>query len=266
MGIVYETGYLNNNSTTATSIDYIFYRGNDLGTVSSDNIDTFMSEHDISTGLFTDLCIGDYFTASCNFRSSGPLSSSSTTSTITFRIMDIDPYYNISASGIAGTHHILVVPDQILTTASMNSSTTNSTGYKGSTMYSKTIASIDTTLAAIFGDYYLSYNEIISTDNSTSTTTVSVKSILMNELEAFGDTTSSISSSGLLDYQLPGFAQNSSLLIAYDTSSSAAQWWLRDCNNRNTFCSVDTTGAAASSNAGGWGNTSYGVRPRFCLG
>ena len=38
-----------------------FYRGKNLGTLTSTNIDDFCSDHEISTGKFTDLFLGDYF-------------------------------------------------------------------------------------------------------------------------------------------------------------------------------------------------------------
>jgi hypothetical protein len=194
--------------------------------------------------------------------------------------MDIDPYYNIEESGIAGKHHILVVPDQILTTAAMNiqpstgsvitGSVYYDTGYYGSDMLNKTLPSIDTTLSAtVFGDHLLSYNEIVSTDNSTGTTTASVKSIIMNEMEVLGYTTNSVASSGLLDYQLSGFKQNSDLIIAYKTSGSSTSYWVRDCcmvttnPARRAYCCIITS----SGNSDTWhpGN-STGVRPRFLLG
>ena len=46
-----------------TSHNAIF-RGKNLGTVTADNVDTFIADHGISTGAFTDLYVGDYFTIS----------------------------------------------------------------------------------------------------------------------------------------------------------------------------------------------------------
>jgi hypothetical protein len=176
--------------------------------------------------------------------------------------MDINPYYGISESGISSRHHVLIVPDQIFKLNKMTKSNSNTSGYKGSYMYSTVIPTIDSNLYAIFGDHLLSYNEIVSTDNSTSTTTVSVRSILMNEMEVFGKKTYSKNISGLLNYQLPGFKQNSDLKIGY-YNGNAKQYWERDCCGTTNFCCVYTNGSASDNN--GY-NNSYGVRPRFLLG
>jgi hypothetical protein len=178
--------------------------------------------------------------------------------------MDIDPYWGISASGIADKHHILIVPDKILTTSYMNSSSTNSTGYYGSYMFNTTIPTIDANLEAIFGDHLLSYNEIVCTDNSTGTTTATVKSILMNEIEIFGERLYSTKSSGMIS-QLLGFAQNSDLKKTYNTNGVSVYYWLRECRYSNTFCFVCSDGTA-DYDYGYYASSSSGVRPRFLLG
>jgi hypothetical protein len=256
MGVVYESGHFmagnsaasgGGNASTAINTERMIYRGNNLGEVSISNIDTFMINHGISEGYFTDLCIGDYFTASY----SG--------TTTTFRVMDIDPYYNISESGIAGKHHILIVPDQILTTSYMNSTKTSSTGYKGSYMFTTTIPSVNSNLKSIFGIYLLSHNEIVSTNDSTGTDTVSVTSILMNEIEVSGETKYSVASSGTIS-QLSGFKQNSSLKACGD------RYWERDVGSgQYYFCYINENGYLDGGSTAP-ASASYGVRPRFLLG
>jgi hypothetical protein len=246
MGTVYEYRNWNTGGTNDYDTAILIhkaYGGNDLGTVSADNIDSFIEEHEIATGKFTDLYVGDYFTASYSGNST------------TFRVIDISPYYNMSESGIAGKHHILIVPDSILTSSYMNYSATNSTGYKGSNMYTSTISKVNSNLKDIFGNHLLSHNEIVSTSNGAATNTVSVTSILLNNIEIFGSKKYANYTSGLLNYQLPGF-KNFGLIKCRET------YLTRDCSSSGLFCTVESSGDASSITS----SYSEGVRPRFLLG
>jgi hypothetical protein len=264
MGTVYESGHSVklNNSDNIINFNYMNYRGNDLGEVSISTIDTFISSHNIQEGYFTDLYVGDYFTATYDG------------STITFRIMDIDPYYNIEESDICYTHHVLIVPD-ILCLSKMEIKSVSNINYKTSYINTNIIPIINTNLESIFGDHLLLYNETVPIDCNGSIATISVNSILMSEIEIFGRKANSSNKHGLLQYQLPGFKQNSNLQIGYykkdittywdiDFSSTASNIYYRYVYT-NISTSIANCGEAYVGNITNDTYT-YGVRPRFLLG
>jgi hypothetical protein len=267
MGQVYECRYGNlklngSNTSSDTSIDsdattiectgHRLYRGNDLGVVTPDTIDSFITSHGISSGSFTDLYVGDHFctdTITVNGQ---------TISQYNLIVLDIDPYYNISESNLYKTHHILALLD--IACVEYFSKYDNSNGYKK--IYNNSIMrTADLALDVTLGDHLLSYNEIISTDNSTGTEIASVKTIFMNEMEVFGKQIYSNNISGYINYQLPAFTQNSDLKIA-TYNGDAYSWWLRDCCGASGFCCVDTNGNPSYSDL----NDTTASYARFVIG
>jgi hypothetical protein len=162
MGTVYEYGNHSNSGSSSSSIidnnnyaiEHNVWRGNDLGSVTADNIDEFIETHGITKGTFDDLYLGDYFTGP-DISYSKPRSTTITV-TPTYRVMDIDPYWSISESTLYKKHHIIVVPD-------------NSIGYFCN-MYSTAdrfltdsgIVAMNESLEETFGDHLLEYNELLS--------------------------------------------------------------------------------------------------------
>jgi hypothetical protein len=205
--------------------------------------------HDVSNGAFNDLYVGDTFTADYG------------NTTIKFRIMDVDPYWGIEESGIADTHHLLIVPDNPLEYDKMNPEAINLTGYKGSYMFNEVIPSIDKKLEAIFGKHLLSYNEIVSTDNKDGTELVSVKSILMNQLEIFGFKDHD-HISGLLTRRISGFRMLHGIETLHNDRGKLEEWYERDCCGSSRFFCV----FYGVSNIAQHADTKYCIRPRFIIG
>ena len=110
MGTVFEYGYgYNKNSQAIGDLEEkTTYSATDLGTVSIDNIDSFITNHGISDGSFNDVYIGSYFTASYD------------STTITFRIAGLNWYCGHEDSILCNTPHAVIVPDQILTSVGMS--------------------------------------------------------------------------------------------------------------------------------------------------
>jgi hypothetical protein len=104
------------------------YRGKNLGTVTSSNIDSFVSTHEIYTGKFTDLYLGDYFTLQDG------------TYNIEWMIAGFDWGYNMGTSSMYVTDHaICVIPrGNGVLTAAYNDTDTTDNGY----IYSKLHADI----------------------------------------------------------------------------------------------------------------------------
>lgn len=86
------------------------YRGKNLGTSFTD-----AQKKAIKDGTFDDIYIGDYWVDGST----------------TWRVMDIDYFYGVSAisSDKITTHHLIVMPDDILYNATFHTSSSGSVGY-----------------------------------------------------------------------------------------------------------------------------------------
>lgn len=142
------------------------YRGKDvtsyLTATGDDNLFTR-----ISSGKFTDLYVGDYFTKDITIDGN--------TTTVTWRIAGFDMYYNKGDTCDNGTackvHHAVIVPDTSLTTAPMNDTDTTGGGYVGSKMYTTTIPTIETAIKNAFGSsHILKYRALLSNGVDASAT------------------------------------------------------------------------------------------------
>ena len=248
------------------------FRGKNLGTIDINNIDTFITEHGVSTGTFTDLYLGDYFTASYDGTNK------------TFRVAGFDTHMQQGDTNVITRHHIEIVPDQALTSAPMNS--TNTTGvsaneenesglgaFAGSDMFQLVLPTVNTNLEAIFGGHLFSYREILSNamdanapsgahptwkGASSNWTWYDVKAVLMSETEVYGSAVWSSSGydTGCGIHQIPLFAIEPRFI-------NLRYWyWLRSVASAAGFCNSGTYGDASYHYAA----YSSSVRPRFLLG
>lgn len=242
------------------------YRGNDLGTISSTSeLETFLTAHGVSTGEFTDLYIGDYFTIKDG------------TYNKVWEVAAFDQYYGSynSSSGVYAKHHVVLIPKSNLLSAQMNTSATTANGYKGSAMNTTTIPAVVTNLTKVLGTHLLSRYEWLSSTVNTSTTSMAgagltgattsnawtaVQACLPNEIEVYGTMVCSSSwyEAGISNRQLPLFRFRS---VNHNTGSSES-WWLRSVVSSSCFAYVLSFGYANYYNAA----SSGGVRPLICVG
>ena len=217
----------------------------------------------ISSGKFTDLYIGDYFKATINSKE------------ITCRIAGFDIYLGQGNTSPGFTaHHVVIVPDEALMNAPMNSSNVTTGGYKGSAMRQSTIPAVNGYLQTTFGNHLLTVSECISNtvDNSkpsagfnawngisTSVEWVESKADLLSEVEVYGTQIWGSSAYDIVTAhkQLPLFQ-----LAPEFINPGRFTWWLRAVVSSTHFAYVDGGGDA---NAGG-ASLSYGVRPRWLIG
>ena len=248
------------------------FRGKNLGTITASNIDAFITEHGISTGIFTDIYVGDYFTIS--YAGENKI----------IRVAGFDIYYNTGDTALT-SHHIVCVPDGHFGTAKMNSThttgvseneenTSELSGFMGSDMFNITLPIVNANLANVFGGHLLTHREILT--NSTDANAVckgnpswkgasnnwiwaDVQAVLMSEAEVYGATVwqSSGYDTGITKSQLPLFALEPKML-----NNRQSWFWLRDVANSTIFCSCHDDGGAGCSYAG----DDSGVRPRFLIG
>lgn len=167
-------------------------------------------------------------------------------------------YGAITQTGKAGI--TFQMHDLFATTYVMNSSNTNSGGWKSSAMRTSTMATMKGYLPAAWQTAIKPVNKVSGTGggSSSGTETVSDSCFLLAEIEIFGSTTYSVSGEGT---QYAYYKAGNSKVK--NKGGSAHRWWGRSpySGNRNYFCRVISDGTADYSNA----NSSIGVTFGFCV-
>lgn len=236
------------------------YRGKNLGTITASNVDAFVTEHGISTGKFTDLYIGDYFTIQDG------------TYNKEWEIAGFDTYLHKGDTEFT-KHHLALIPKTNLLHSYMNSSNVTTGGYVGSYMHTTVIPAVNTNLAKALGDHLLTRRALLTntvntsvasgagagwTGASTSWAWHDVKACLMSEVAVYG---SMILSSSFYDVgedceKLP--------IFHFKGHSYAREWfWLRAVANSTYFAIASYDGLAYYHRAS---SSSGGVRPLICFG
>ena len=236
------------------------YRGQNLGTFTSlAEVETFLSDHKVSTGEFEDLYLGDYLTIQDG------------TYNKAWEIVAFDHYLHKGDTDLT-THHIVLMPKVNLTTSYMNSSNTTSGGYAGSYMHSTVIPTVNTKLTAILGSHLLTRRALLSTSMSTSLASMAgagntgaannwawsdVKACLASEVEIYG---SMVLSSSLYDV---GEACEKLPIFNFKGHSHEREYfWLRAVCTSTSFCYAHGAGVASCNGA----SSASGVRPLICVG
>lgn len=139
---LYTNGiFLSNDPAVAAGVHNSLFRGKSLGTFT----DAISSE--ITSGRFTDLWVGDYFTINSRV----------------YRIAHFDPFYNCGDTALT-THHIAVVPDASMGAAKMNDTAITTGGYVGSLMRTENLATPTNTIKTDFGSsHVMTYRDLLTT-------------------------------------------------------------------------------------------------------
>ena len=237
------------------------YRGKDWGTFTSlSMVEQFLSDHGVSTGLFNDLYLGDYFKVQDG------------TYNVEWEIAGFDTYYQKGDPAFTN-HHIALIPKTNLLTSKMNDTNDTTGGYYNSYMHQSVIPTIDTNLATILGNHLLARRALLSNAMNKDLTSgagagwmgsttgcgwYTVKSCLMSEVAVYG---SKVFSSSFHDIgedceRLP--------IFQFKGHSYTRQWfWLRAVASASNFASANDYGDAYSDGAG---VADGGVRPLICVG
>ena len=226
------------------------YRGKFLG-----NAVTAKQWSAIRSGAFTDLYIGDYWTIN----------------SINWRIASFDYYYNCGDTNFT-THHIIVVPDQSLGTASMNDTHTTAGGYNGCKFRTTTKSTYTNQVKAVFGSSHVLSHRIIITNAINSNGQPSgwewVDSDgveLMSERMVYG---SSAWGNVILNTEGNGYncgvekSQLDLFKYRHDIITTRYRYWLRDIRSAAYFCLVSDGGHASRDDA----SIVYAVRPACVIG
>lgn len=221
------------------------YRGKSLGSSV-----TSAQYAAISSGKFTDLYIGDYWTIGG----------------VNYRIAAFDYYLNCGDTNTT-KHHVVLVPDTCLYTHVMNDTNITTGGYVGSKMYKEGLTQAKNTIRAAFSGHVLSHRVYLT--NATANGRPSAGAWcdsevdLMCEEMVYGggifrptsDGTNVPSNYRVEKSQLPLFAHEPSRIC------NRATWWLRDVVTASFFAGVGYGGIACYYGA----SASLGVRPAFCI-
>lgn len=237
------------------------YRGKNWGTFASlSAFEQFLSDHGVSTGLFTDLYVGDYFKIQDG------------TYNVDWEIAGFDTYYQKGDTAFTN-HHLALIPKTNIITSKMNDTNDTTGGYYNSYMHQTVIPTIDTKLATILGSHLLSRRALLSNTMNkdlascagsgwmgctTEWSWYTVKSCLMSEVAVYGSTvfSSSFHDVGEDCERLP--------IFSFKGHSYTRQWfWLRAVASSAGFAYAGSHGSAAYDSASDSGG---GVRPLICVG
>lgn len=222
------------------------YRGKALGSSVSDE-----QYAAIKAGTFDDLYIGDYWTIGG----------------VNYRIAAFDYFLNTGDTSCTD-HHVVIVPDDRLYTAVMNSVNTTQGGYVGSDMYKSNLGQAKTTIKSAFGGHVLKHRiylvNAVANGRASGGAWCDSEVDLMCEQMVYGsgvfspvstgDGASIPSSQRVEKSQLPLFAFDSMANIGHG-------YFLRDVVSQSSYACVGGYGTADYSGA----YHTVGVRPYFCI-
>lgn len=173
-------------------------------------------------------------------------------------LTDSMAYGEETATGKAGI--TFQIHNLFSTTYKMNSSKTNSGGWKSSAMRTSTMATMKGYLPAAWQTAIKPVNKVSGTGggSSSGTETVSDSCFLLAEIEIFGSTTYSVSGEGTqYAYYKAGNSK-----VKENVSGSANYWWERSpYSGQNDFCRVSSSGGTGFYRADYRGGVAFG----FCV-
>ena len=151
-----QIGNINNNTAilaaTGTGLNHNgIYRGKNLGTFSSISaVESFLTAHKVSSGIFEDLYLGDYFVLQDG------------TYNKAWEIAGFDVYFNEGDTPFTN-HHIVLIPQSLLLYSKMNDTNDTTGGYANSYMHKTIIPAVDANLTKVLGSHLLSRRAYLTT-------------------------------------------------------------------------------------------------------
>ena len=117
----------------------VLFRGKNLGTAL-----TAVQKAAIKDGSFKGMFLGDYWSIGGRI----------------WRIVDMDYWYNCGDTAFT-SHHLVIMPDEALYNAQMNTTNVTTGGYVGSAMYKSNLANAKTIVNAAFKGSVLTHREYL---------------------------------------------------------------------------------------------------------
>ena len=225
----------------------VLFRGKNLGTAL-----TAVQKAAIKDGSFKGMFLGDYWSIGGRI----------------WRIVDMDYWYNCGDTAFT-SHHLVIMPDEALYNAQMNTTNVTTGGYVGSAMYKSNLANAKTIVNAAFQGSVLTHREYlcnaVANGRPSGGAWFDSSIELPNEPMMYGHPHFSPTSDGSTVPSIYTISKTQLALFMvcprFIVNRSYNQW-LRDVVSSATFAPVGTYGNPSSDSA----STSYGVRPVFPVG
>lgn len=225
----------------------VLFRGKNLGTAL-----TAAQKAAIKDGSFKGMFLGDYWVIGGR----------------TWRIVDMDYWYNCGDTAFT-SHHLVIMPDEALYNAQMNTTNITTGGYVGSEMYKKNLANAKTIVNAAFQGSVLTHREYlcnaVANGRPSGGAWFDSSIELPNEPMMYGHLHFSPTSDGSTIPSIYTISKTQLALFMvcpkFIVNRSYNQW-LRDVVSSAYFARVANYGNAHCNGASG----SDGVRPVFPVG
>lgn len=225
----------------------VLFRGKNLGTAL-----TAVQKAAIKDGSFKGMFLGDYWSIGGRI----------------WRIVDMDYWYNCGDTAFT-SHHLVIMPDEALYNAQMNTTNVTTGGYVGSAMYKSNLANAKTIVNAAFQGSVLTHREYlcnaVANGRPSGGSWFDSSIELPNEPMMYGHPHFSPTSDGSTVPNIYTISKTQLALFMvcprFIVNRSYNQW-LRDVVSSAGFAGVYGFGGANCSGA----SDSYGVRPVFPVG
>ena len=225
----------------------VLFRGKNLGTAL-----TAVQKAAIKDGSFKGMFLGDYWSIGGRI----------------WRIVDMDYWYNCGDTAFT-SHHLVIMPDEALYNAQMNTTNVTTGGYVGSVMYKSNLANAKTIVNAAFQGSVLTHREYlcnaVANGRPSGGAWFDSSIELPNEPMMYGHPHFSPTSDGSTVPSIYTISKTQLALFMvcprFIVNRSYNQW-LRDVVSSAYFAFVNGNSNAGCTNA----STSYGVRPVFPVG
>ena len=225
----------------------VLFRGKNLGTAL-----TAVQKAAIKDGSFKGMFLGDYWSIGGRI----------------WRIVDMDYWYNCGDTAFT-SHHLVIMPDEALYNAQMNTTNVTTGGYVGSEMYKSNLANAKTIVNAAFQGSVLTHREYlcnaVANGRPSGGAWFDSSIELPNESMMYGHPHFSPTSDGstvpaiytISKTQLALFMVCPRFIV-----NRAYNQWLRDVVSSASFARVYADGLTGYDTA----SNSFGVRPVFPVG
>ena len=225
----------------------VLFRGKNLGTAL-----TAVQKAAIKDGSFKGMFLGDYWSIGGRI----------------WRIVDMDYWYNCGDTAFT-SHHLVIMPDEALYNAQMNTTNITTGGYVGSEMYKKNLANAKTIVNAAFQGSVLTHREhlcnAVANGKQSGGAWFDSSIELPSEIMMYGHIHFGNASDGntIPNIYTPSKTQLALFMVCprFITDRSHAQW-LRDVVSSAYFAYVTDYGHPGCAGA----SSSCGVRPVFPVG
>ena len=225
----------------------VLFRGKNLGTAL-----TAVQKAAIKDGSFKGMFLGDYWSIGGRI----------------WRIVDMDYWYNCGDTAFT-SHHLVIMPDEALYNAQMNTTNVTTGGYVGSAMYKSNLANAKTIVNAAFQGSVLTHREYlcnaVANGRPSGGAWFDSSIELPNEPMMYGHPHFSPTSDGSTVPSIYTISKTQLALFMvcprFIVNRSYNQW-LRDVVSSAIFARVGGYGDTYCAGA----SDSYGVRPVFPVG